>query len=331
MSLDVSPGHLVRLVVGGDVLGHVATDLSAEEQESSVGRLVVGLIASTLFELLVQALNVAAQVFDRVHLLATKAAKLSSDLHGRALFLNKVSINDVVGFVAILGHFVLLDLLVCSLDDLRLGALELVERLCALIENVGKLSKVSVEPNSLDPTGNMAVHFLELALAKKFIWNTCDQQCSSLSSAGMLRTGNEVLPKLDKLNDVLANLPADPESNDPLHEEWSNVSPLLDGHSAYLTECELLEPSLSCTRSSGVNRQEEDPREDEDWAEDPDHHLEVVNEHVGIKTVRLDDCGRWTLEEGDDPAKETVRKRLNALFFGTEVGFGSVDLLGAQS
>lgn len=60
-----------------------------------------------------------------------------------------------------------------------------------------------------------------------------------------------------------------------------------------VSERELVETGLSFDSSpNGIDGEEDEPRDDPDGEEDPDHHLEVSQEDVGVGSILVKDVFR---------------------------------------
>lgn len=152
---------MVRLVVlpskraGHSVLGeHVSGNLGVELDEGGrLGRvLLVALLAeedlALLFELAIRLDNLLARPLDRVDLLAPKAER--AELVRGAFLLRNVARDLALARLGVelrrVGALlvVLADLLGRELEKLGLGALKLVTRLLAAVEQVGDVLEVAV-------------------------------------------------------------------------------------------------------------------------------------------------------------------------------------------
>ncbi len=147
----------------------------------------------------------------------------------------------------------------------------------------------------------------------------------------MLGRNKELLSKLDELGHARSDVVKQPEGEDPLDEKRSDVTLLLLRRFANLAQNEAVEAGSIVGGASAIDRHENDPRKNEDGNKDPEHHLEILDKHVCIETILLEDSVSWSLEPNGKPAKERLRERLDLLFGGDEVSTGRVDALEART
>lgn len=270
--------------LGKHVRGHLSVELDKNGRLARV--LVTGELGTLRLEFLVGLGDLLASPIDRVDFLSVQT-KLA-ELVRRALLLRNVAhdrglVRFGVGIFR-LGEVLLLvlrNLLRGELEDLGLGAFELVARLGAAVEEVWKLLQVAdgsrpsvrrrmrfkrqemslpSEPNALGAAGQDTAEAVYRRLVEELLRDAGDEDRLRLREVRVLAGHEEVLAQHNVAGVLALQEVEHPEREQPAQDEVGGVTRLL--RFADVAESEPSQAGVGSARAGGVNGEENDPGHD---------------------------------------------------------------------